>query len=124
MSTLLTTATPKKPVRHLGFGRISVAQFLIALIALIVLTPLLEPLARGAVIELCLFMAVLMSAVFAVGGRGPSLAAAIALVIPALVTRGISHYYPELLPRSLVFATSILFLLFVVLQLLGFVLRS
>ena len=124
MSTGLKTDMVTKRPRRLGLGRISVAHFLIALIALIVITPFLEPLQNGRAIELCLFMIVLLSAVLAVGGYGPALAGAIALVIPALATRVISHYRPELLPSALIFATSILFLFFILMQLLRFVLRA
>jgi hypothetical protein len=71
--------------RIFGFksGWFPVAYCLASLVLTIVATPFIEELRSGTLIEAILLTIVLLSAVFAVGGRGKKLALALLLAAPA-----------------------------------------
>ena len=121
------TALPVRLARHLvtaGLFRFSVAQFLAALILVLLANPLLSQLEHGDVIVSALMTLVLISAVLAVGGGGRSLALTIFLVVPALGAEWVGHYRPGLVPASATTAVGLLFVVFVIAQLLRFILRA
>ncbi len=107
-----------------GVRRFSVAHFLIALVALLVVTPFVEELQNGPLIEAILMTLVLLSAVLAVGGSRRSLVAGVVLVIPALVGTWLHHAQPDSLPRSTGLVAAIVFAAFVIFHLFAFILRA
>jgi hypothetical protein len=95
------------------------AQFLVALVLLIVTYPFVIGLQSGEVIEDLLLMVIFVSAALAVGGgRWPL---TILLLTPAIVCAGVRQYRQGLVPIWVVTATHSIFVAFVVLQLYRFV---
>jgi hypothetical protein len=105
-----------------GLFRFSMPQFLVALILLLVAYPFVVDLDYGVLVEDILMTIILVSAVLAVGGR--SWVLTIVLVIPALAARWMDHYWRGMAPSWLLHCGHMVFVGFVVLQLLRFILRS
>jgi len=103
---------------------ISLSSFLFALLAFFVMTPFVMELDNGQLIEGVLMTIVLSTAVLAVGTRPRTLVIAILLLIPALVARWARHCYGESIPAAAFLVPGLVFVLFVVLQLLRFILRA
>ncbi len=97
-------------------------QFLFALIGLVVTYPFITDLNNGDQIENLLMMVLLISAVLAVGSRIRVLA--ILLLIPAILTPWLNEYWPRAVPQWLVAATHMIFVGFVIVQLLLFIVRE
>ena len=104
--------------------RYSAVELLIALGLLFVTAPFVEDLPAGDMVEAMLLTGVMISAVFAVGGRHKSLIIAIFLLVPALVGKWINHFRPELLHPAVYLATSIAFFGFVIARLLAYVVQA
>ncbi len=102
----------------------SVANFLIALVLLILLTPFVVELSYGKAIEALLLTGVLLTAVPAVGARRRSFGMAIALVIPALVGTWLHRGQPETVTRTMALVPAIAFAIFVIYHLFAFIMRS
>jgi hypothetical protein len=109
---------------RLGALRFSVAQFLVALVLLLVSAPFVEPMRFGKAIEASLFTAVLLSAVLAIGAGRRTLIWAILLVIPAVAGRWGNHIWPESISPEAGLIPALLFIVFVVLHLLRFILGA
>jgi hypothetical protein len=107
-----------------GVFRLSVAQFLIALVVLLGTVPFVDEFPAGPLIESVLLTVVLLSAVIAVGGRRRSLVIGILLVAPAVISKWVDHLWPHRIPPEFTQASAILFLSFVVLRLLHFILTA
>jgi hypothetical protein len=123
MKETQTEKTPAKESRaRVSVFRFSMAQFLVVLILLLVTFPFVVDLKHGVVIEDALMMLNLISAVLAVGGRKWFLT--IMLAIPALAGPWMDRYWHGAVPSWLISCLHIVFLGFVVGQLLRFVLRS
>jgi hypothetical protein len=123
MNKTQAEATPVNGVQATaGLFRFSMAQFLVALILLLLSYPFIVQLDHGVVIENALMMIILISAVLAVGGR--SWVLTIVLVIPALAGPWMDHYWRGVVPSWIINAARMLFVGFVVGQLLRFILRS
>jgi len=105
-----------------GVFRFSMPQFLVALILLLVLYPFIVEIEHGQIIEDVATMIILISAVLAVGGR--SWVLTIVLVIPALAGPWMDHYWRDVVPSWIVNGAHMIFVGFVVYQLLRFILRS
>lgn len=105
-----------------GLFRFSAGQFLVALILLLVLYPFIIELKHGEVIESALMMIILISAVLAVGGRSRVLT--VLLVLPALAGPWLDHYWPGMVPYWTTACARMVFVGYVVFQLLRFILRS
>jgi hypothetical protein len=105
-------------------GDFSVRHFLVALVLLLAVTPFVEELSWGKLLEAILLSLVLLTAVPAVGGRRRSLIFAVLLVVPALLCTWLHHAQPQLVPRSVAIVPAICFAIFVVLHLLGFIMRA
>ncbi|HUD46117.1 MAG TPA: hypothetical protein VMR33_04770 [Candidatus Baltobacteraceae bacterium] len=103
---------------HAGLFHFSMAQFLVALIVLLVVYPFVAASKIGDLIENVLMMIILISAVMAVGGR--SWVLTILLVIPALA----GPWLNQVLPFWVTHCARMVFVAFVVVQLLRFILRS
>jgi hypothetical protein len=101
-----------------------VGSCLVSLVLTIVATPFIEELRGGTLMEAILFTMVLLSAVFAVGGRGKELIFALLLVAPTLLARWATYSRPDLVSPDFFDGTGMLFFGFVVVQLLRFILRA
>ena len=112
----------RKTQEGAGLFRFSMAQFLAALILLLVAYPFVVELQGGDVIVDILMMILLISAVLAVGGR--SWVLTILLVMPALAGPWMDHYGRGMVPYWVISGTHMVFVGFVVNQLLRFILRS
>lgn len=111
------------PARE-GLFRLSAVHFLIALVLMIVAMSFVEQFEDGRLIEAMLITVVLLSAVPAVGGRRKTLLLAAALVTPAVIGTWLDHLEVNPAPKEYTLATAILFSLFIVVNLLGFILWS
>jgi hypothetical protein len=109
---------------HQGIRCPSVVHFLIALALLLIITPFVHQLRYGDVIEPGLVTLVFLTAVLAVGGRRRTLFLAAVLVTPPLIGTWIHHARPDVMPREFTLVAGMVFAAFVVVQLLGFILRS
>jgi hypothetical protein len=107
-----------------GVYRYAVAWFLGALALMFIITPVIEGLKYGNHIEAGALTAVLLFAVLAVGNRGISLLLAILLVIPAVTLRWINHLRPDLVAPEFWLVPALVFTVFVIMHLFGFILRS
>ena len=105
-----------------GLFRFSMAQFLLALIVLVVTYPFVLDLDAGALIANLLMMVLLISAVLAVGGHRWLLT--ILLVIPALAGPWLDRYASGLVPSWIITGTHVVFVGYVIVQLLRFILRA
>ena len=120
-------AAPGAPARRpltVGLRRFSTVEFLIALALMFAMTPFVEQMKHGMVVEALLMTLVLVSAVLAVGQRRRTLVVATLLVLPALVGRWLHHYWPELVSPTFFISSALVFMLFVILNLLLFILRA
>jgi len=113
----------KRAVRF-GLRRYSAAEFLCALALLIVVSPFVEDLKIGSIVESILFSLVFMSGVLAIGGRRATLIVAVILVCPVLFAKWVNHLWPNLVPQEFFFATGLAFSVFLIVQLLMFILRA
>jgi Ion channel len=114
-----------KPVlRRLRFRRFSTVQLLIALGLLFFSFPFVEEVKGGDIIVSVLLSLVLISAVLAVASRCRTLVVAVLLMVPAIAGRWINHFRPDLVPPPIFLVAGLLLVAFVVVNLLGFVLRA
>jgi Ion channel len=114
-----------KPVlRRLRFRRFSTVQLLIALGLLFFSFPFVEEVKGGDIIVSVLLSLVLISAVLAVASRCRTLVVAVLLMVPAIAGRWINHFRPDLVPPPIFLVAGLLLVAFVVVHLLGFVLRA
>lgn len=114
---------PARPHRA-GARRLSVARLLAVVILFLVTVPFVDQLPAGALVESVLVTVLLVSAVLAVGGRGRTLAVAVALVTPALVGKWMEHLRSDWVPPTVRDVAAIAFVGFVVAHLLRFILRA
>lgn len=110
--------------RRGGLRRLSVAHFLIALVLMLVTFPFVDQLASGKLIAAALLTLVLGAAVTAVGGSRRTLIMAALLVTPAVIGTWLDHFRPGLIPKEMTLIAAMLFVAFIVVHLLGFILRS
>ena len=104
--------------------RFSAIELLVALAALFVSFPFIESLSAGALIESILLTLVLVSALLTIATRPRILIVAALLALPALIGRWLNHYRPDLVPPEVFLIGGIVFVLFVVGNLLRFVLSA
>jgi hypothetical protein len=114
----------KALTRRLRFRRFSAVQLLIALGLLFTVVPLVEEIKGGELIVSILFSLVLISAVLAVAERKRVLVVAIVLAIPAIAGRWINHFRPHLAPPFVFLIAALVLIIFVVANLLRFILRA
>ena len=115
----------KHPSRS-GKFRFSAALFLVALIFLFIAFPFLELFGdkTGDSIEALLMTLVLVSGVLAVGGRRRTLVLAVVLVAPALIARWFNLFWGDSVPVEFYLVPALVFIGFVMLQLIFFILRA
>ena len=99
-------------------------QLLIALALLLFCAPFVEEIKGGDLIVAILLSLVLISAVLAVASRRSTLIIALLLAIPALVSRWINYFRPDLVPTAVFLTAGLALIAFVVANLLRFVLRA
>ncbi len=119
-----TSATASRYFETSGLFRFSITQFLFALILLLIVTPFLSGFPHGDAITSVVMTLVLISAVLAIGGGGRLLALTIFLVLPALAAAWVDYYQPDLVPRWIITGVGLVFIGFVIAQLLRFILRA
>lgn len=107
-----------------GVRRLSVTHFLIALILLLASVPFIDRFPDGELVESILLTVVMLSAVFAVGGRRRTLIVATILVFPAVALKWIGHFQPGLVPRDFSDVAAIVFIAFIIVHLFRFILRA
>jgi len=112
------------PLRRPGVLRFSAVELLVALTLLFVVSPFVEDLKNGDIIEAVLMSIVLASAVLAVGASRRTLIVASLLLLPALLGKWINHFRPDLLPPHAFLLAGGVFLVFIVIHLLRFILRA
>jgi hypothetical protein len=124
----MTTPQPSEPKsatpRRIGLHRFSTAEFLVALVLLFVMSPFVELIPSGNLIEAVLITLVLVMGVLAVGRRRRTLVVAVILALPAFIGKWVNHFRPDLVPTEVYLVTGLLFVIFVLAHLLGFILRA
>ena len=114
---------PGRPVRSGNF-RSSVAQFLGALILMLLAAPFVDEFKYGPSIDTALITLVLILGVLAVGRSRRTEMLAFVLVIPVLLARWIHHFQPQTFPPAIEHIASLIFLGFLEFQLLQFIFRA
>jgi hypothetical protein len=114
----------KPTLRQLKFHRFSAVQLLIALGLFFIWAPFVEEIEGGELIVSGLFSLVLLAGVVAVADRKRVLVIAIILAIPAIAGRWINHFRPDLVPSPVFLVAGLVLIIFVVGNLLRFVLRA
>lgn len=114
---------------HARMGRIGVShyssvEFLIALVLLLVLTPIVQELPHARVIEGALLTLVLGSAVLAVGAEPRTFFIALALSIPAVTARWVHHFFPAIIPAEVFPVAGMMLVGYVVYHLLRYILNA
>jgi len=110
--------------RLTGMRRLSTVQLLIALALLFFVFPFVEEVKGGDIVVSVLLSLVLISAVLAVASRRRTLVVAVLLMVPAIAGRWINHFRPDLVPPAVFLVSGLVLVAFVVVNLLGFVLRA
>jgi hypothetical protein len=116
--------TLKRATVQEGLHRLSVAHLLTAIVVLFVVEPFVDRWRYGDVVESVLFTLVMLAAVSAIGGRRTTLIVAAILAAPALITRWLTHIWPDLFPHDLHLVVAILFVGFVIYHLFRFVISA
>lgn len=107
-----------KPLRY------SAVELLLALGLLMLTAPFVQDLPNGDLVEAILLSLVMISAVFAVGGRRRSFIVALVLMVPTLAGKWINHCRPDLLHPAVFLTAAVCFFGFVVARLLAFIVRA
>jgi hypothetical protein len=107
-----------------GKFRFSAAQFLIALILMLIVAPFVDDLKNGDAIDSILITLVLISGVLAVGRRRRSLVIGIILMVPASLGKWVHFLRPDLFPAGIHYVAALVFICFVEFQLLHFIFRT
>lgn len=117
-------APPARRLARIGNFRSSVAQFLAALILMLVAAPFMDQIKYGRTLDAVLITLVLILGVLAVGRSHRTLALAVGLMLPAIAARWVNHFRPDLVPLAVHTTAALFFILFVEYQLLHFILRA
>jgi len=104
--------------------RLSGIELVVALTLLFVSLPFLELLRIGALLESILLTVVLLSAVVAIADRKVITIVAVALAIPTVLGRWMYQFHPSGFPAELFLIGGILFVLFVIINLLRFIVTT
>ena len=124
MTSPSVSKNPLPAPRQIGLLRFSAAEFLIALLLLFIGLPVVEQYDKDKHIEVILMSLVLVSGVLAVGGRRRALIMGVVLVVPALTSKWVHHFWPELAPVELVYVAGLVFLIYMIWEFLRFILRA
>jgi voltage-gated potassium channel len=107
-----------------GMRRFSTVQLLIALALLFFVFPFVEEIKGGDLVVAILLSLVLLAAVLAVADRKAVFFIALLLAIPAIAGRWISYFWPDLVSRPVFLTAGLVLIVFVVANLLRFILRA
>ncbi len=116
-------AEAKRVWRRLILRRYSAVELLVTIILLFAITPFVQNLRHGRVIESVMMTLLLLSAVLAVAGRRSAFWG-ILLVTPALAGRWLNHLNPKLFPMAVFHFAALVFIGYVIGHLLRFVLTT
>src|ERR1700749_2041122 len=100
-----------------GAVRFSISGFLVAMVLLLVGSPILEHMEYGVLVESILMTLVLVSAVLAVGGRRRILFWAVLIVVPTVACRWVYTIWPEKMLPDVYLVSSLVFVAFIIWQL-------
>ena len=106
------------------YRRYPAAVFLGALGLAMISSPFTEAQEGDQLAESVRLTLVLLTGLLAVGGRHRTLLLGIMLVLPALIGKWVDHWRPDLVPDWTFLLPGVLFVLFVIFQLLRFILRA
>lgn len=117
---------PGRSLRRVEGGvlRLSMAHFLGALVLMLIMTPFVDELPAGDLIESALLSLVLGSAVLAVGARRSTLVIAVLLAIPAIASTWGSRFIGEAVSPEIAIVSALVFASFVAFHLLRFILLA
>jgi len=119
-----TTRHLRRVALPVGLYKHAVAVFLGALVLFIIGTPFAQTLPDPGLVEGVLLTGVLVCGVLAVGGRRQALVLTALLGVPALGSKWLNHFWPDLLSPSVPLLLGVLLLAVVTFQLLRFILRA
>lgn len=114
----------KNITQRIGVWRFSAVELLGVLILFIVMIPFVEEIPNGRFIEPTLLTLVLVAGLLAVGGRRIVLGYGLALLVPAVTLRWIHHFVPELMSAYFYMGLGLVFMGFVIANILRFILRA
>jgi Ion channel len=107
-----------------GVRHHSISGLLVALILLVGVTPFVEDLPNGDVLEGLLFTLVLVAAVLAVGRDRRVLIIAAALLAPVITGKWLNHFHPNDVPATYFLGFGLIFIAFAIGRLLRFILGT
>jgi hypothetical protein len=110
--------------RFVVLSKWSTVEFLISLLLLVIVTPFVEDLEHGPLIEGLLLTFMLVSAVLAVSNRWSTLLSSLALAVMAIVARWLHHLYADQLSPIIYLVPVLALLGFVLVIYLTYVLRA
>ncbi|MCX6877335.1 MAG: ion channel [Verrucomicrobia bacterium] len=114
----------KKVTRRIGFLCYSAIELLASLILLFAVTPFVEDLPAGNLLEAILLTVALVSAGLAVGGRRQVLLIAALILTPTLLAKWTHYLFPHFLSPAVHLGLGLLFIGFVTAHLFRFIVRA
>ncbi|MBC8127784.1 MAG: hypothetical protein H8M99_11650 [Gloeobacteraceae cyanobacterium ES-bin-144] len=115
---------PQHLRNRFGIWRYSSVELLIVILVLIIATPFMDEYGFGKILESVLLTIVLISGLFAVGGRRSVLAAGLIMLTPAVIGKWMHHFFPHLLPPTIFQFFGLIFIGFVIWNILHYILKS
>jgi hypothetical protein len=119
-----THAPAKRRRRFVVLSKWSAVEILVSLLLLIVVTPFVEDLEHGPLIEGLLLTFMLVSAVLAVSNRWSTLLSSLALAVMAIVARWLHHLYANQLSPIIYLVPVLALLGYVLVVYLAYILRA
>ena len=117
-------ASLKKITRRVGLLRYSAIELLVSLLLLFAVTPFVEEMPAGSLVESILLSVVLISAGLAVGGRRRVLVISGLILTPTLLAKWTHFLFPNFLSPAVHLGLGLLFIGFVTGHLLRFILKA
>jgi hypothetical protein len=114
----------RKITRRIGVRRFSAVELLVSLILFILMIPFVEDIPNGAFLEPLLLTMVLVAGLLAVGGGRHLRRIGIFLLFPSVIFRWIHHVSPDFLSPAVSLGCSLVFIGFVVANILSFIMRA
>ncbi len=112
----------RSPKSLLGLFRFSMPSFLVGLVLLIVAAPFAQRTQVGQLLESGVLTSMLITAVFAVGRRRRVLWLAILMMLPTVAGKWLNHFWPDVVSPLWFLSCILIFILFILIQLLHFIL--
>jgi hypothetical protein len=114
----------RRITHRIGVWKFSSVELLGMLILFIVLMPFVEDFALGKIVEPVLLTLLLVSALLAVGGRRRVFVSGLLLLVPAIIFRWTHHLSPYFLHPGLFIGFGLLFIGFVIVNILRYIMRA